>query len=307
VIATGGFPANQAMRNALMQSGQTSYSAAPTGGTGDGIRLAQAAGAALGTKPPTSGFWTPTSKVRRSDGSVYHFPHLVTDRSRAGVIAVNLAGERFVNEAYNYHDFGIAMLDQPARADGARAFLICDARYLRSNTFGIVYPGAERRMVARGYLIEAPDAPSLARKLGVDEAGLAKTLERFNASAREGLDPDFGKGTTLYNRWLGDPEHKPNPCLAPIEAAPLYAIPLYPGDIGTSHGLETDEFGRVLKLDKTTIPGLFACGNDLNSIMAGEYPAAGITLGPALTFGYVVARFLANSNAPQSAAPGAGA
>jgi predicted oxidoreductase len=67
-------------------------------------------------------------------------------------------------------------------------------------------------------------------------------------------------------------------------------VRIYPGDIGTSLGLRTDAAARVLDAKGAPIAGLFACGNDMNSIMAGSYPSGGITLGPALTFGYIIGR-----------------
>lgn len=298
VISTGGYPASQAMRDQLMREGAACFSAAPPDGTGDGIRLARDAGATMGQRPNTEAFWSPVSKSVRADGSIYYFPHLVMDRSKPGVIAVNVAGERFVNEAFNYHDFARRMLDQPARHDGVRAFLVCDHRFISRYTLGLAYPGraVRKRMIRNGYLFRGRTPEELASQLGIDPAGLAATLVHYNRSARHGEDPVFGKGSTEYNRYLGDPANKPNPCIAAIERAPFYGLPLYVGDIGTCFGLETDEFGRVLDDRQMPISGLFACGNDMNSVMKGEYPAAGITLGPALTFGYIVGRFLASSN-----------
>lgn len=296
VIATGGYPANQTMRDNLMSKGNTCFSAAPPVGTGDGIRLGLDVGATMGRRPNTEAYWSPVSRSVRDDGSVYYFPHLVMDRSKPGVIAVNLAGRRFVNEAYNYHDFARRMLDQPMREDGARAFLICDHRFITRYTLGLSYPGrsVRERMIRKGYLFRGRSVEDLAAQLGIQPGGLVGTLDHYNASARRGEDPLFSKGGTEYNRYLGDPSNKPNPCIAPIEQGPFYGMPLYVGDIGTCFGLETDEFGRVLNDLQAPIPGLFACGNDMNSVMKGEYPAAGITLGPALTFGYIVGRFIAS-------------
>ena len=65
------------------------------------------------------------------------------------------------------------------------------------------------------------------------------------------------------------------------------------GDLGTFDGLTTDTVGRVLAADSQPIPGLYACGNDRASIMGGNYPGAGITLGPIMTFGYITARHIA--------------
>ena len=124
-------------------------------------------------------------------------------------------------------------------------------------------------------------------------AQLEATVERFNADAREGADREFGRGGDAYQRYLGDADQKPNPCVAPIEHAPFYAVALYPGDLGTAAGLVTDANARVLDARGKPIAGLYACGNDMSSIMNGAYPGPGITLGPALTFGYLAAKHMA--------------
>ncbi len=142
---------------------------------------------------------------------------------------------------------------------------------------------------------EAPGIDELAARLGIEKSALSVTLDGYNAHARMGRDPEFGRGTTIYQRYLGDADHAPNPCVAPIERAPFYALRIYPADLGTAIGLRTDRDARVLREDGTAISGLYACGNDMGSIMNGNYPGPGITLGPALTFGYVAGRHLAKA------------
>jgi succinate dehydrogenase/fumarate reductase flavoprotein subunit len=137
--------------------------------------------------------------------------------------------------------------------------------------------------------------------IGVERSALSTTLDNFNAQARMGLDPEFGRGTSVYQRHLGDPGHSPNPCVAPIERPPFFALRIYPADLGTAVGLRTDCHARVLGKDGTVIAGLYACGNDMGSIMNGNYPGPGITLGPALTFGYLAGRHLAQAGSEASA------
>ena len=121
-----------------------------------------------------------------------------------------------------------------------------------------------------------------------------QTLRAYNEPARAGQDPAFGRGSTAYNRSLGDPEHRPNPCVAPLEQAPYYAVKVVIGDLGTFAGLRTDRFSRVLAGESgAPVPGLYAAGNDAASIMGGNYPGGGITLGPAMTFGFIAARHMA--------------
>jgi predicted oxidoreductase len=143
--------------------------------------------------------------------------------------------------------------------------------------------------------LSAPTWAGLAAKIGVEAATLQSTIDRFNGTAARGEDPDFGKGTDAYHRFNGDPTHTPNPCLAPLEKAPFYAMKMIPGDIGTFLGLRADGHARVLDRAGVPIPGLYAAGNDMTSVMGGTYPGAGITIGPALTFGYIAARHAASA------------
>jgi predicted oxidoreductase len=135
----------------------------------------------------------------------------------------------------------------------------------------------------------------LANKAGINAAALEQTVKDTNLYAYDGKDPAFGKGTKAYNRYQGDALHAPNPCVKPIEKGPFYAIKVVVGDLGTYAGLTTDEHSRVLGGDRQPITGLYAVGNDIASIMGGNYPGAGITLGPALTFGHIAGCHLANA------------
>jgi 3-oxosteroid 1-dehydrogenase len=128
----------------------------------------------------------------------------------------------------------------------------------------------------------------LAHQIGVDAKCLRETTERFNGQARIGVDEDFGRGGNAFDVYYGDPRHIPNPCLAPLNRPPFYALPLWPGDIGTCGGLRIDPAGRVLG-EKGPIPELYACGNTAASITGGGYPGAGGTLGPAMVFGMLAA------------------
>jgi succinate dehydrogenase/fumarate reductase flavoprotein subunit len=167
-------------------------------------------------------------------------------------------------------------------------FIIADARALRAYGLGMVRPGARNTapFLVDGYLVEAPDLAALARKLDIDPATLAQTIGRFNASGASGHDADFGRGSTLYHRVNGDPAVGPNPTLAPLVQPPFYAVRLHPGDIGAARGLAVNEWAQVLGDHEQPIAGLYACGNEMNSITGGTYPGPGITLGPAITFAY---------------------
>ncbi len=297
VLASGGFSHDAGFRERYFPGGAGLVSAAAPAGTGDGLRLALAAGASIGTHVASPAYWVPASLFRRPDGSRGVFPHTVTDRARPGIIAVNSSGRRFVNEALSYHEFVLAMLRDGNDTADRSFYLVCDRNFLWRYGIGRVQPFTRHigEYVGNGELIEAPGIDALAGKLRIEKSALSATLERYNTHARMGLDPEFGRGTTIYQRHLGDADHAPNPCVAPIEQPPFYALRIYPADLGTAIGLRTDGDARVLGEDGAAIPGLYACGNDMGSIMNGNYPGPGITLGPALTFGYIAGRHLAKA------------
>lgn len=306
VLATGGFPWAAGLRADHIPHVPFGYSAASPDSTGDGISVAVTNGAKLATGNSDGAFWTPVSLGKRRDGTTAHVPHLMADRSKPGLIAVDGNGERFCNESENYHDVARAMVAGPDRPRSGPYHLLCDHDFVRKYVFGMVapLPGARRRHVRSGYLLRAGTLAGLAGRMGVDADALRRTVERYNQHAAQGDDPEFGRGSTAYNRYLGDPGHKPNPCVAPIGKAPFYAIRVFPGDIGTSFGLSTDLSSRVLDEAGNVIEGLYACGNDRNSVMGGLYPSAGITIGPALTFAYLAALDAARvkaSRTPQAA------
>ncbi|MDA9493718.1 FAD-dependent oxidoreductase [Bradyrhizobium sp. CCBAU 11361] len=295
VLAAGGFSHDAALRKRFFPPAAGFVSAANASGTGDGLRLAATAGAALNTEATSPAYWVPASLFRRADGSRGVFPHMVTDRAKPGVIAVNAAGRRFVNEALSYHEFVLAMLRDGHGEPDRPFYLICDRRFLWRYGLGRIKPFTlnVRRYVASGELIEAPEIAQLAAKIGIQPSVLTATVASYNTDAKEGRDPEFGRGSTIYQRHLGDIRHKPNPCVAPILRAPFFALRIYPADLGTAIGMKVDAQARVLRGDGTPIAGLYACGNDMGSIMNGNYPSAGIALGPALTFGYIAGRHLA--------------
>jgi len=183
------------------------------------------------------------------------------------------------------------------RAHAIPAFLICDRAALWRYGLGAVRPftALPGAYTASGYLARAPSVRALGEALGIDAEALEATVLRYNEDARGGVDRLFHKGADPYGKYLGDAEHAPNPCMAPIERGPFYAVALYPGDLGTSAGLRANADAQVLDAAGEPIPGLYACGNDMNTIMNGGYPGPGITLGPALTFGYIAGRHLARA------------
>jgi glycine/D-amino acid oxidase-like deaminating enzyme len=294
VLATGGFSHQREMRAKLFPPVAGFVSATCPAATGDGLRLATAIGANLATKVADPAYWVPASLFRRDDGSQGVFPHTVTDRAKPGVIAVNALGKRLVNEAVSYHEFVRAMLRDGNTTTDRPFYLVCDSRFLWTYGLGRIRPFTRRlrRYIESGELIVGETIFALATALGIEPSGLDETVRIYNDGARAGTDPQFGRGGNVYQRHLGDISHKPNPCVAPIERAPFYALRIVPADLGTAIGLGVDTDARVLGRDGSPIPGLYACGNDMTSIMNGNYPGPGITLGPALTFGYIAGRHL---------------
>lgn len=297
VLACGGFPQDAALpakHFPHVQRGGEHVSPAPTANTGDGVRMALGAGAAFVERLSNPAAWIPVSKVRLSPTTTGVFPHLI-DRFKPGVIAVNRRGERFVNESHSYHDVGEAMIRTCEGERETAAWLICDHPTVRKYGIGFAkpFPLPLSLYLRSGYLVRGRTLADLAHATGIDAAGLERTVERYNRTAGQGSDPDFGRGTTAYNRYLGDPDHRPNPCVGPIRQGPYYAVKLLMGDLGTFAGVRTDRCGRVIGQDGAPVAGLYAVGNDAASIMGGNYPGAGITLGPIMTFGYVLGRHLA--------------
>jgi hypothetical protein len=288
ILATGGYSRDVQRRNDTFPTDAGPSSATSATATGDGIALGLGLGAHMGRNNVSAAYWVPGSRFRRANGKEAVFPHTVTDRSKPGMIALDRHGRRFVNEAVSYHEYVLAML-RGANGGEAVSYLICDRNALWKYGLGRVKPFAlsVKKDIASGYLVEARDLHDLAKQLDLPPEAVANTVQNFNRSAQLGNDPEFGRGSNIYQQHLGDAEQKPNPCVAPIGRAPFYAVRLHAADLGTAIGLDTNSDGAVLGDNGEPIPGLYAAGNDMHSIMRGTYPGPGITLGPALVFGYL--------------------
>jgi succinate dehydrogenase/fumarate reductase flavoprotein subunit len=234
---------------------------------------------------------------RRADGQVITYPHTVTDRGKPGSLVVNAAGRRFTNEAVSYHRFVQAMLRAHNQGNAIPARMICDRAFLWRYGLGAIRPFTRNLApyLDAGYLTRADTLVGLAARLGIDAGELADTVAAYNEAARTGVDPEFGRGADAYSRYLGDADVGPNPCLAALVTPPFFAIALVPSDLGTAAGLTTDPHARVLGAHGAPVPGLYAAGGDMRSIMCGRYPGPGITLGPALTFGFLAAMHAAGA------------
>lgn len=296
IAATGGFNRHPQRRQEMLRKPVPDYCPGAPGHTGQLHDLLLDLGAYYGDDGRDTAFWTPVSVRPRADGTTAVFPHFIFDRGRPGTVTVNQAGRRFVNEALSYHPFGQGLYNANAHSPAIPAFLIADETALRKYGLGMVRPGRFGRgaFLRDGYLTQADSLDELAGKLSIDPAALHATITRFNDLARRGVDEDFGRGGTDYQRiTAGDPAHKPNACLAPLETPPFYAVRLYPGDMGAATGFVTDENAGVLHRNGARIGGLYAGGNDMHSVMGGNYPGPGITIGPAIVFAYAAAQDIA--------------
>ena len=289
VLAAGGFSGHRTRRAELLHQPTPDFSPAAPGSTGEMQDLALALGARFGEGNEDNAFWAPVSVRKRADGTTAVFPHFVLDRSKPGTVCVNQAGRRFVNESTSYHQFGRAMFESNRTVPTIPCYIITDAAGLKKYGLGMVRMGTRdvSAFLADGYLIKGETVAELAGSLNIPAAALEETIADMNGYAKTGIDPEFGRGTTAYHRVNGDASFMgPNPTLGPIATPPFYAVRLYPGDIGAATGLVIDEWARVLKEDNAPIEGLYACGNEANSIMGGTYPGPGITLGPGIAFAY---------------------
>ncbi|MCP5266766.1 MAG: FAD-dependent oxidoreductase [Burkholderiaceae bacterium] len=303
VLASGGFSRDPVLREALLPKPVARHSPLVESVAGDGVRLGLAAGGRLVSgvdgesleHDARTSFWAPVSIRHRRDRSIAVFPHFVLDRGKPGLLAIDVDGRRFVNEATPYNQFGQAIHAARRPQPGAPCRFVCNHRFVLRYGLGMVRPGGHgiRTAVAEGYLVRADSLEALARAMGIDAGVLRETVARHDAFARQGVDEDFGKGGNAYQRNLGDPSHRPNPCLGELGEPPYYALEVHAGDIGASAGLQTDADARVLDGHGSPIAGLYACGNDMASMMAGVYPGPGITIGPAMVFAYRAAKHVA--------------
>jgi succinate dehydrogenase/fumarate reductase flavoprotein subunit len=289
VLATGGCAASERWRRDVLNV-PIPHTLAFAGDSGDGLDAGVAAGADIDREHNTPFFWMPASIMNWSGRRTATYPH-IRDRAKPGLIAVNAAGRRFVNESNSYQDFVEAMFRSHEQVPTIPAYLICDRSFIRDYGVGVIHPVWQQLsyFLKAGYLTSASTLEELAAKVGIDPNGLAQSVAQHNRAAHTGVDEAFAKGSTAMNRHSGDPAIKPNPCLRPIATAPFFALPVYPAPIGSSFGLRTDVDGQVIDTKGTAIQGLYACGNDMSSIMRGCYPGPGITLGPAVVFAYRVA------------------
>ncbi|AYE97776.1 3-ketosteroid-delta-1-dehydrogenase [Mycobacterium paragordonae] len=299
ILASGGFDHDMAWRKEYQPVVDQDWSFGNPAAVGDGIRAGQRVGAAADLLDEA--WWFPA--IQWPDGRMQF---MLNERMMPSQFIVNGDGKRFINEAAPYMDFGHAMIaGHKTGVTHIPCWLITDHRSFNRYVVGghlpiPKVPGAPvptgrkipKAWLESGVVKSASSWAELAGKIDVPATQLRATAARFNELARAGHDDDFNRGDSVYDNYYGDPT-LPNPNLYPLGDPPYYAFRIVPGDLGTSGGLRTDEFARVLRPDDTVVPGLYAVGNTAAPVMGRSYAGAGATIGPAMTFGFVAAKHLA--------------
>ena len=278
ILASGGFERDPALVQTFLRGPMTGPVGAP-GMDGTALRLSLAAGAELGNM--AEAWWCPAMTVpgEAVDGEPFH-RLVLTERARPRSLMVDSRGRRFVNEARNYNDVGRAMhAFDPTRFQypAASTWLVFDDGYRRRYHLGPLRRGGPDPE----WLYRADSLAELAEAIGVDPDELAASVTRFNQLAAAGDDPDFGRGRSIYDRFVGDPAAL-HPTLGPVDEPPFYAVRLHPGCLGTKGGPRTDVHGQVRHQDGSLIESLYAIGNAAASPFGAAYPGAGGTIGPIL-------------------------
>ncbi|MCV7356217.1 3-oxosteroid 1-dehydrogenase [Mycolicibacterium fluoranthenivorans] len=295
ILGSGGFEHNEQMRVKYQRAPiTTEWTVGAKANTGDGILAAEKLGAALELMEDS--WWGPT--VPLVDAPWF----ALSERNSPGSIIVNLKAQRFMNESMPYveachHMYGGQYGQGSGPGENVPAWLIFDQQYRDRYIFAGLQPGQRipKKWLESGVVVKADTLAELAEKTGLSGEALAATVERFNGFARTGVDEDFHRGESAYDRYYGDPTNKPNPNLGEIKNGPFYAAKMVPGDLGTKGGIRTDVHGRALRDDGSIIEGLYAAGNASSPVMGHTYPGPGGTIGPAMTFGYLAALAVAGA------------
>jgi 3-oxosteroid 1-dehydrogenase len=293
VIATGGFEWDPELVRAFSRGPLVRSASVPTN-TGDGLRMVMRIGAGLGNM--REAWWVPVIDV--PVGERLAAWQVNGERTRPHCIMVNRRGQRFTNEAANYNALGAAfhVIDVSSfEYVNHPAWMVFDDFYLKR--YGLA--GYKGDSPTPDWMISAGRVPELAAAIDVPSDALQQTVARWNEQIATGHDPDFRRGESAHDRWWGDPEmgSGPEATLGPLDTPPFYAVTVYSGVLGTKGGPRTDGNGQVLDVDGRPIPGLYAAGNAMASVMGMTYGGAGGTLGPALVFGYLAGRHAAQQAA----------
>ena len=283
VLATGGFEWNERMR-ATLSDEHVTHPVSPPLHHGDGLRMASELGAQLEQAieswvwpalERSSQLWLGTESPRND--------LILAERCMPHVVWVNQKGERFVNESS--HNCALALAEEDPQSNtlvNLPAWAVFDNQYRRRYPLAGSMPDEELPVE----VIQATGLSELAGMMGIDESGLLRTIDRFNNMVTLGQDTDFFRGESAYDRHYGDATAQ-HPNLGRLEQPPFFAVPIRLGTVGTKGGVCIDEQSRVLDGRGQALDGLWAAGNTMASIIGPETIAPGLTLGLALTWGYI--------------------
>jgi 3-oxosteroid 1-dehydrogenase len=292
LINAGGFSRNQEMRDQYQPGTRVEWSETAPGDTGEMLRELMRIGAAMAQMDEMVG-----NQVIMPPGiKDYELRPMVQGTTAAPhCILVDQTGVRYQNEGGDYMGYCKGMLVRNRTHPAVPSWGVWDAQFMKRTMVALEpNPARVQGWIRDGFIRKADTLEDLAGKLDMNPETLKATVERFNGFARKGRDEDFGRGDSAYDRWLGDPTHKPSPTLGTIEKGPFYAMPIVPGDVGTYGGAVTDAKARVLREDGTPIPGLYATATSTASVMGRKYAGAGASVGPGFVWGYVAAKHAAN-------------
>jgi 3-oxosteroid 1-dehydrogenase len=295
LVNAGGFAHNQQMRDRYQPGTSAAWTQTAPGDTGEMIQEMMRLGAAIAQMEEMVGYQMTVPPGAEND---YLKPGMQNVTAAPHVILVDQSGVRYMSEGGSYMAYCKGMLERNKVVPAVPSWAIFDSRFLRDYMFAGTMPSAKkpRRWFDEGYLRHANSVDELARLLKMKPETLRATVDRFNGFVAKNCDQDFHRGDRAYDRWLGDPYHKPSQTLGAIERAPFYSVPVLPGDVGTYGGVVTDAHARVLRSDGAVIPGLYATGVSTASVMGRYYPGAGASVGPSFVWGYVAAKHAANAD-----------
>ena len=293
LINAGGYARNQQMLDRYIPGMSADNTNVSPGDTGEMIEAGGAVGAAL---VQMDGFIGGQVTLPPGSAGSPHKPMVQSDMAKPHVIVVDQNGERFLNESSNYTESTRAQLDRAKQHPAIPSWMVFDSQYIDTYMLAGTMAGAKKPQAwyDEGYLRQADSIEGLAAAIEIDPTKLRATVDRFNGFVRNGRDEDFHRGESAFDKFSGDTLDKKSPSLGTIEKGPFYAIPVYPGDVGTFGGMLTDEYARVLREDGSPIPGLYATGTSAASVMGKASPAAGVNVGQSFTWGYVAAKHAAN-------------
>ncbi len=290
LLNAGGFAWNQEMLDKYIPNVRAEWTHAAPGDTGDMHKELMRIGAAMAQMDEMVGNQMTLPPNQGPAG-------VQMELSKPHAFMVDQTGERYMNEGGSYMEFCQRILARNETVPAVPSWMIMDSQFIANYMIGGSMPGSEKPKLwfDQGYLRKGDTIEALAKACGMkDPTKLKAATERFNGFARKGRDEDFHRGDRAYDRWLGDPTHKPSAALGTVEKGPFYAVQVVPGNVGTYGGVVTDTHARVLREDGSIIPGLYATGTTTASVMGRTYPGAGCSIGPSFTWGFVAAKHAAN-------------